>query len=57
MNTYEAGSALRNAGALSGKDMTSEAAVAKLYYLFSICDDVMQIKEAMEKDLRGELSE
>ena len=57
MNTYEAGSVLRNAGALSGKDMTSEAAVAKLYYLFSICDDVMQIKEAMEKDLRGELSE
>ena len=57
MDTYEAGSSLKKAGAISGKDMTSEAAVAKLYYLFSICDDVSQIKEAMEKDLRGELSE
>lgn len=57
MDTYEAGSSLKKAGAISGKDMTSEAAVAKLYYLFSISEDPEFIKEAMEKDLRGELSQ
>ena len=57
MSTYEAGSALRRAGAVSGADMTSEAAVAKLYYLFNICDDTDAIKKMMEEDLRGELTE
>lgn len=57
MSTYEAGSALRRAGAVSGADMTSEAAVAKLYYLFNICDDTDAIKRMMEEDLRGELTE
>ena len=56
MNAYEAGSALKKAGALSGRDMTSEAAVTKLYYLFSVCPDVSRIKELMETDLCGELS-
>ena len=56
MDAYEAGSALKKAGALSGRDMTSEAAVAKLYYLFSVCEDAERIKEAMEQDLRGEMS-
>ncbi|MBR2552680.1 MAG: asparaginase [Erysipelotrichaceae bacterium] len=56
MNTYEAGSSLKKAGALSGRDMTSEAAVTKLYYLFSICEDIATIKELMETDLCGELS-
>ena len=57
MNTYEAGSSLRRAGAVSGRDMTTEAAVAKLYYLFSVYSDPLQIKYAMERDIRGELSE
>ena len=43
-------------GAVNGKDMTTEAAVAKLYYLFSRCLEKEQIKEEMEMDLRGELS-
>ena len=57
MSAYEAGSALRKAGAVSGKDMTSETAVTKLYYLFNTCSDTKQIKKLMEKDLRGELTE
>ena len=56
MSAYEAGSGLRKAGAVSGKDMTSEAAVTKLYYLFNTCDDVQTIKKKIEENLRGELS-
>ncbi|MBO7677769.1 MAG: asparaginase [Erysipelotrichaceae bacterium] len=56
MSAYEAGSALRKAGAVSGRDMTSETAVTKLYYLFNKCKDTRQIKKMMEEDLRGELT-
>ena len=57
MSAYEAGSALRKAGAVSGKDMTSETAVTKLYYLFNKYSSTGQIKKLMEKDLCGELTE
>ena len=57
MNAYEAGSLLRRAGAVSGRDMTTEAAVAKLYYLFSVYDDPMRIKFSMERNIRGELTQ
>jgi L-asparaginase len=36
--------------------MTTEAAVAKLYYLFSLGITKEEIKELMEQDLRGELT-
>ena len=35
LGAYETSNALKRAGAVSGLDMTTEAAVAKLYYLFS----------------------
>lgn len=57
LGTYETSSALKGAGAVSGLDMTTEAAVAKLYYLFSIGIDKDEIKARMERDLRGELTE
>jgi len=57
MSAYEAGSMLRQIGASTGKDMTTEAAVAKLYYLFSTCSDVRTIKNMIETDMRGELTE
>ncbi|MBQ8321865.1 MAG: asparaginase [Clostridia bacterium] len=56
LGAYETSSALKGAGAVSGADMTTEAAVAKLYYLFSIGIDKSEIKERMEQNLRGELT-
>lgn len=56
LGAYETSSALKVAGAVSGFDMTTEAAVAKLYYLFSLGLSKDEIKEKMEENLRGELS-
>lgn len=56
LGAYAASAALKQAGAVSGCDMTTEAAVAKLYYLFSCGYDTETIKVKMEIDLRGELS-
>ena len=55
LGTYEAGSALVRAGAVSGYNMTTEAAVAKLQYLLSQDLPHEQIRELMETSLRGEL--
>lgn len=56
IGTYATSSGLKAAGAVSGLDMTTEAAVAKLYYLFSKGYDKETIKYWMEQDLRGELT-
>ncbi len=48
--------ALKRAGAVSGLDMTTEAAVAKLYYLFSCGYEKERVKALMEQDLRGEMT-
>lgn len=36
--------------------MTTEAAVAKLYYLFSCGYEKERVKTLMEQDLRGEMT-
>jgi L-asparaginase len=56
LGAYKTSSSLKEAGAVSGKDMTTEAAVAKLYYLFSLGLSGDEIKTKMEEDLRGELT-
>ena len=56
LGAYETSNALKRAGAVSGYDMTTEAAVAKLYYLFSQGLSKERIKLDMERDLRGELT-
>lgn len=57
LGAYETSSQLKSAGAVSGRDMTTEAAVAKLYYLFSIDISDAEIKKLMEKNVAGELTE
>ena len=54
---YETGRALLNAGLVSGRDMTLEAAIAKLHFLFSNYDSVDEIKRLMGTDLAGELTD
>lgn len=54
---YETGRALAKAGLISGRDMTLEAAIAKLHFLFSNYDSIDEIKKLVSKDLAGELSE
>jgi L-asparaginase len=56
LGTYATSSPLARAGAVSGYDMTTEAAVAKLYYLFSKGYSSNEIKSLMEKNLCGELT-
>ena len=56
LGAYAASAELLSAGAVSGFDMTTEAAVAKLYYLFSLELTTEEIKQYMEKDLRGEMT-
>ncbi len=56
LGAYETSSALKQAGAVSGLDITTEAAVAKLYYLFSLGLDREEVRRRMELPLRGEMT-
>lgn len=56
IGAYASSIHLKRAGAVSGHDMTTEAAVAKLYYLFSKYSDTETIKSLMETDISGEIT-
>ena len=56
LTIYKAGSALAEAGVVSGFDMTSEAALVKLYYLFSRYEDPKQVRDKMQQNLFGEMT-
>ena len=57
MDTYSTGKALKNAGVTGGSDCTTEAAVAKLFFLLGQYSDNKCVKKFLEKNLRGELTE
>jgi L-asparaginase len=56
MGGYATGSGLQRAGVVSGRDMTAEAALAKLYYLLGLGLTCAEVREQMQRDLRGELT-
>jgi L-asparaginase len=56
LGSYAPGSAIARAGAVGGHDMTAEAALAKLSYLFSQGLAHEDVKAKMGQNLRGELS-
>lgn len=57
LGQYATSKALHDIGAVNGKNMTTEAALTKLYYLFSLDISKEEIKRLMSMSLRGELNE
>ena len=57
LGAYETSTPLKRAGAVSGSDMTTEAAVAKLYHLRSLGITGEEIHTFMLKNICGELTE
>jgi lysophospholipase len=53
---YAAGQKLTEAGVVSGADMTVEAALTKLAYLFGRGYEADEVKRRISEDLRGELT-
>lgn len=56
MEAYSTGILLKKMGVISGFDSTTEAAVAKLFFLLGQNTDNSEIKPLLQKNLRGEIT-
>ena len=56
MDLYATGKALKDAGVLTGYDITTESALGKLFFLMGNNDDNECVKASLEQNLRGEIS-
>jgi L-asparaginases, type I len=56
MSIYATGKALEEAGVVSGRDMTTEGALAKLFHLMGKSEDNEWVKARLGENLRGEIS-
>ena len=56
MNLYATGKSLKEAGVVSGSDITTEGGLAKLFYLMGEHADNEKVKRLLEKNLKGEIS-
>ena len=56
MGHYQTSVALKNMGVISGKDITTEAALTKLMYLLARDTSSQDFKTLFETPLRGEMS-
>ena len=56
MSLYATGRNLQEAGVVSGDDITTESALAKLFYLMGNYEDNQKVKELLAKNLKGEIS-
>ena len=57
MELYETGLGLQRIGVVSGRDMTTEAAVTKMMYLLGAGYTSEEVKRQLKKSLRGEFTE
>lgn len=57
LNVYKVGVDAEKSGLISGKDMSTEAAVTKLMWALAQTDDYEELKNIMITDLCGEISE
>ena len=56
MGHYETSIHLKNLGIISGKDITTESALAKLKYLLGLGVSFEKFKSEFENPIRGEMS-